>query len=129
MNAQTGTLKLVVTNIENNKGTINIALFDEANESKFLKDPKFAVQREIVKISNGQAGVLFYNIPFGTYAISVFHDENNNGKIERTFIGFPSEAIGISGNKLIFGHPDFEDCKFVLNSEEKRILIKLKSLF
>jgi uncharacterized protein (DUF2141 family) len=31
----------------------------------------------------------------GDYAISVFHDENSNGKLDRNFMGMPKEGVGI----------------------------------
>ena len=126
--AQTGTLTILVTNLENNNGLINVALYNEANKSTFLKDTKSASQRKIIEINNRKAVLMFSDVPFGTYAISVFHDENKNGKIDRTFIGFPSEATGISGNKFTFGPPNFDHAKFILDSKEKKILIKVISI-
>lgn len=125
--AQKGTLKIVVTDIESNKGTINAVLYDEAGKLGFLKNIESAHQKKIVKINNKQVAIVFTNVPYGTYAVSIFHDENNNGKIDRTQIGFPAEPWGISGNKFVIGPPKFKDGKFKINSVSKTIKIKMKS--
>lgn len=127
--AQTGTIKIVVTNLENTNGFVHALLYNEANKNCFLKEEKLATQHKIVKINDKKSIVTFENVSYGVYAVSIFHDENSNGKVDLSFIGIPSEAVGISGNKFVIGQPKFDDGKFVLNSEEKTILIKLKSIF
>ena len=127
--AQTSTLKLIITNLDNNEGILNVAIYNEENKVFFPKNPDSAFIKKNIEIRNQKGLVVFSNIPYGTYAVSVFHDENNNGKIDRTFIGFPSEAFGISGNKFVFGPPKFDDGKFHLNSKERLILIKMKNFF
>jgi len=34
----------------------------------------------------------------GKYAVSVFHDENSNGKLDTNFLGIPREGVGASNN-------------------------------
>ena len=36
------------------------------------------------------------NVPPGTYAAQAFHDEDDNGKLDRTLLGLPKEAMGFS---------------------------------
>ena len=67
----------------------------------------------------------FENIPEGTYAVSIFHDENNNDKLDSNFIGIPKEDYGCSNNaKGFMGPPKWKDAKFELNSD-KTITITL----
>jgi len=125
--SQKGTLKIIVTDIETNKGTINAALYNEAGKSGFLKNIESAHQKKIVKISNKKVALVFYNVPYGTYAVSIFQDENTNMKLDRSSIGFPAEPWGISGNKFVMGPPKFNDGKFKIDSKNKTIKIKMKS--
>ena len=68
--------------------------------------------------------VLIDNIGPGDYAISVFHDEDENGAI--TFGGIlnfiPQEGFGFSNNPTIgMSQPNYNDCKFTI--EEGQTLI------
>ena len=57
----------------------------------------------------------FEDIPEGTYAVSIFHDENDNGKMDTNFLGIPSEDYGCSNDASGFlGPPKWEDAKFQL---------------
>ena len=40
----------------------------------------------------------FNNIENGKYAISAYHDENSNNKLDKNFIGIPKEDYGFSNN-------------------------------
>jgi uncharacterized protein (DUF2141 family) len=64
-------------------------------------------------IQHGQAVCDFSGIAPGTYAVSVFHDENSNGKLDRNLLGMPKEGVGVSNNAAgHFGPPKFDDMAF-----------------
>lgn len=127
LNAQKGTLKIIITDIESDKGNIKTALYNESQKQWFLKSVSKADCLKEVTIKNNKATVIFTDVPYGTYAISLFHDKNNNGEFDRTSVGFPDEPYGISGNKLTIGPPKFKDSKFKFNSSEKLLYIKMKT--
>ena len=81
-------------------------------------------------VANKKAQLVFENLPAGTYAISVFHDENNNQKMDKNFLGIPKEGYGASKNKLPFASaPDFDDNKFqVLQNTITNLTIRLRNL-
>ena len=39
------------------------------------------------------AQVTFKDLPQGSYAVSVLHDENGNGKMDKNFVGMPKEGL------------------------------------
>ncbi len=123
---QAGTIKIVIPDIENTKGTIKVALYNEAGKKGFLKELDLAFRKTETGIKNNTAIIFFRNIPYGVYAVSLFQDENNNGMIDRAPIGFPTEPYGVSGNKNTIGPPKFNDCKFELNTKERKLKINLK---
>lgn len=52
-------------------------------------------------------------LPHGRYAIAAFADLNKNGKLDRSFIGKPSEPYGFSNDaRQLFGPPDFAHAAF-----------------
>jgi uncharacterized protein (DUF2141 family) len=56
------------------------------------------------------------DIPPGEYAISAFHDANDNKKMDTNLFGIPKEPIGISNNATGFmGPPKYNDAKFTVN--------------
>jgi len=44
------------------------------------------------------AQVAFTDLHDGVYAVSVFHDENENQKLDKDFVGIPKEGYGASNN-------------------------------
>ncbi len=116
----TYTINVTVTNVESNKGKVFLALYN--SESSFLEK---VMQGTTSKIYNNSCAVVFKNIPEGTYAVSIFHDENDNGKMDTNFVGIPKEDYGCSNNaKGFMGPPKWEDAKFELNAN-KQLTISL----
>lgn len=78
-------------------------------------------------IKNNKATLIYDNVPFGKYALTVHHDLNNNGIMDRNFIGYPKEGFGLSRNPtILLSVPDFEECEFELNSSIKTLHVVLK---
>jgi uncharacterized protein (DUF2141 family) len=69
-----------------------------------------------MKISAKQANNLSVMVAgAGTYAVSLIHDENGNGKLDTT-LGMPREGFGFSRNPAIsFGPPKFKSASFAVN--------------
>jgi len=101
-------ITLEINSIDTDDGQMRIGLYD--SEDNWLKKPLKGITGKIV---DGTCKASFSNIPDGTYAISVFHDENNDGKLETNFLGIPSEDTGSSNDSPSrFGPPKWEDAKF-----------------
>ena len=115
-----------IANFENNKGVCRACLFNSAEA--FEKSNPMACQ--IVPVSDKKAQAVFQNVPDGTYAIFVFHDTNNNGKMDTNFLGIPKEGYGASGNKLPFAAaPTFKDNKFaVATNTTTHLRIRIRNL-
>jgi len=73
----------------NDKGQMLCALFSSAQAEAFPKKADKAVARPTAKIAERQAVCDFAGVAPGTYAVSVVHDENSNGKLDTNFIGMP----------------------------------------
>jgi uncharacterized protein (DUF2141 family) len=122
----TRTLTVRVMGARNTKGKIGVTLF--RNAQGFPDDTSKAIRRESVEIDPNtmSAQVTFKDLPQGTFAVSVLHDENGNGKMDKNFVGMPKEGYGASNNpKKKKRPPTFDEAKFSLNSEEQTIEITL----
>ena len=113
----TATLTVRVTGARNTKGKIWVTVFQDAQG--FPEDPSKAVRQQSVDIDPNtmSAQVTFKDLPQGTFAVSVLHDENGNGKMDKNFVGMPKEGYGASNNpKKKKRAPTFDEAKFSLNS-------------
>ncbi|MEQ8812808.1 MAG: DUF2141 domain-containing protein [Imperialibacter sp.] len=101
-----GTLTVEIKGIKNVKGDIRVALYDL--KENFLTDRLY--KGKVEKVNGESVRVQFTNLPFGSYAISVFHDENENGKLDTGLFGIPKEPYGFGNDSMgILGPPDFEE--------------------
>jgi uncharacterized protein (DUF2141 family) len=58
------------------------------------------------------------NIPAGTYAVAIFQDNNDNGKLYENMFGAPKEPFAFSNNIIPkFSTLSFDDCKFQFSKE------------
>lgn len=100
-----------IDGLHNDKGQVVCGLFVSAAD--FPKRSDKAAAHAVSVITDGRASCEFSGIAPGTYAISVFHDENSNGKMDTNFMGIPREGVGASNNAQgHFGPPKFADAAF-----------------
>lgn len=121
-----GDITVKINNCHNDKGEVLVTLYK--SEDGFPEEPEKAYKKITSKIKDGKSDIVFSDIPYGEYAISILHDENGNGKMDKNMIGIPKEGNGASNNPESFGPPKYKDAKFMLNSQASTIDIKLKYL-
>jgi uncharacterized protein (DUF2141 family) len=105
------TITIHFEGMKSDKGSLFVAIYDTKNS--FLKK---RFKGDITKIVDNKATIILKDIPTGEYAVSAFHDANNNKKMDTNFFGIPKEPIGISNNATGFmGPPKYNDAKFTVN--------------
>jgi len=120
--AQNSNLVVTVSSIKNNTGLLTVELYNA--EGKFLKTSYKTVSSAI---KSNTATVTFIGIPKAEYTVMAYHDENNNRKLDKNFIGMPKEAVACSNNaKGFMGPPKYEDAKFTITADSK-ISIKMNA--
>ncbi len=125
LNAQDhGNLHVIVTNIKQSEGSIQLAIYN--SEETFMKD---ALSTQTVKAdTSGTVLVVFSDLPYGDYALSIFHDINDNEELDTNFMGIPKEPFGFSNNSMgAFGPPSFEKASINVKEPDTQTGIKLKS--
>jgi uncharacterized protein (DUF2141 family) len=101
-----------ILNIRNSTGTVACALFESAEgfPYEYLRS---ATNVMVIKIRKAQARCDFEDVPPGTYAMAVVHDENMNGKLDTNWLGLPTEGYGFSNDaKAVLSAPSFADASF-----------------
>src|SRR4051812_35404885 len=114
-------LCVTVTNIHGG-GLIRSGMYRPSD--KFLKytpigyiaDPK----------GQNQVTINISDLPYGEYAMVLFHDKDGNGELNQKIFGIPTEPFGFSNNvRPKMSAPKFEKCKFVYNQDNTCITIRL----
>jgi uncharacterized protein (DUF2141 family) len=121
--AQTGTLRVEISGIDEIKGLVSTGLY--SNEEGFPDKGK-EYKGADVEITGQTIVYTFKDLSFGIYAIALFHDINSNGKLDKNFLGIPTEGYAFSNN--LFGAfglpPGFKDASFEVRGD-KTINIKM----
>ena len=100
-----------IEGLHSDRGQVVCALFAAADD--FPKEIDRAFARVATQIMSGRATCEFPGLPVGVYAVSVFHDENLNGRLDTNWLGIPREGVGASNNpKPRMGPPKFAAAKF-----------------
>jgi uncharacterized protein (DUF2141 family) len=114
-----------VLDIRNSKGTVACALF-EGPDGFPIEYLHVATNVMVIKIRKSQASCEFDDIPPGTYALAVIHDENMNGKLDVNALGIPTEGYGFSNDAASwFGAPTFKDASFRYDGHSLDMTISL----
>lgn len=117
-------LVLDIDNIEEAKGYVWVGVYD-SQKSFLQKDAALAIIGEEVK-ETGRIRMEVKDIPYGTYAVALFHDVNSNGKLDQGMFGIPKEPYVFSKPlKSKWRAPTFEDVKFNFSTANKRLDLKL----
>ncbi|MDB5281536.1 MAG: hypothetical protein JWO06_611 [Bacteroidota bacterium] len=116
-------LTLTVSNLETHTAPIIVGVYGPDNnfpgEQDQLKVYTFRPNGEVL---NAQ----ITDLPYGEYAMAIYQDVNENGKIDKNWVGIPTEPYGFSNNVIPhFKAPSFEDCKFDYNSDSPPVEITL----
>lgn len=99
-------LTVYVKGITTIKGDLYIAIY--LGEENFQKQTVAATR---VKVRHSSESISF-DLPKGEYAITLYQDLNNNGRLDKLF-SVPVEPYGISNNGD--GFPSYDATKFIFN--------------
>jgi uncharacterized protein (DUF2141 family) len=130
-----GDLTVAITGVHSRAGTLMIGLYDtpagfdkaieQSTKQGLLNDPT-RVAGVAVRAVTGTQSMVFKNLEPGTYAIIVFHDENDNGMLDENYWGVPTEGYAFSNNAQgLLGAPNFDAAAVVVDNADKAIEISL----
>ena len=119
-----GTLYIMVENVKKSQGKIMLAIY--AEEENFLSEVIYrGVHQEVTQ--SGEVRVEIADLPYGTYAICLYHDVNSNEELDTNFMKIPKEPYGFSNNaRGIFGPPKYKNAQFMFSATEQEIRIEIK---
>jgi uncharacterized protein (DUF2141 family) len=124
---QANIIHVEIRGLRNDKGQVSCALY--SSPEGFLKKIEKAVARVNSAISDREAVCEFSGIVQGTYAVSTFHDENSNSKLDTNIMGMPREGVGASnGARGHLGPPKFDAAAFHFSGGRVELKITIKYL-
>ncbi|HSC69093.1 MAG TPA: DUF2141 domain-containing protein [Cellvibrio sp.] len=115
-------LTVTVDNIKSAQGNLLVAVYDKAES--FDANTNWVVARKIPMVEPSMV-LEFKDLPAGDYAVKLFQDENQNGQIDKSSMGIPTEPYGISNNGGTFAPPSFDEAKVGVETTT-RIAIHLR---
>ena len=122
-----GNLTIQVRGLFHERGQVVANLFREGDDVMKI-DTVYLQSHD--KISEKQAQLVFHNLQYGKYALTVFHDENSNGKLDHNLLRMPAEPLGFSNGfqlGLFSGLPSFEKLQFIFGPSTDTIVITLNN--
>jgi uncharacterized protein (DUF2141 family) len=122
-----GDVAATVTGLRSSKGQVFACLTTRsATFPQCDRDP----QARVLRLPAATTVELnFGPIAAGRYAISLFHDENGNGRLDKRLV-IPREGYGFSRNApVVMGPPSFASAAFTVGAEGHHETIRMHYIF
>ena len=109
-------LTITVDNFDTAGGTLYLSVFN-SQESYDTSDSSLATLAAQGKVTDSTYAITLHNLASGVYAVRLFHDENDNGKLDSNMLGIPREGYGFSNNGGRMGPASFDDAAVTVEDD------------
>jgi uncharacterized protein (DUF2141 family) len=129
---------LLATGAIRAQGTLNVEVIKNKPEaggqlmmllcpSKEAYDDEKGCTPKMIPAEGRTVRVTFTDVTPGTYAVKVFHDINSNGKLDKSWIGWPQEPYGFSNDAPVnMGPPSFKLAAITVKEGAQTVRISLR---
>lgn len=116
-------LTVIITDLRSTDAPVVLGLYRE-NDSFLHKE---GILKAYTFIPNGKTlTAQITDQEYGEYAISIYQDENSNGKMDKNFLGIPKEGYCLSNNfRPKLKAPSYDDCKFDYDAKSNTITLNM----
>lgn len=123
--AAAGEVVITVTDLRSDKGVVRACMTKREDVfPKCIKDP--GAYRTVVPAGKA-VEIRFVDVKPGDYAVALLHDENANGKADRSMGMMPKEGYGFSRDAPVrMAPPRFRDAVFHTGEGSQRVNIKMR---
>jgi uncharacterized protein (DUF2141 family) len=122
--AETESVTVVVSALVSTTSPVRLYFYN--TREGFLKSGKWAFSKSVMPEGKSQFS-LPVELPQGEWAVAITQDMNNNNKIDKNFLGIPTEPYAFSNNvRPTIAAPDFNECKFTVSGPGRVVSIVLK---
>ena len=124
-NAPPAELEVDLAGLRSGRGLVHACLTQNPHHFPDCEKDPARIQ---LTVPAGARQLRFSGIAPGRYALSVFHDENSNRKLD-TFMGIPREGFGFSRSPVVrFGPPRFDKVALDLVARLTRTTVRMQYL-
>ncbi len=116
-------LRLTVSNIQIPKGRIRVAIYNSAGT--FLDEKRYYATQNTAA-NTGDAVTFDFSLPYGDYAVTTYHDINENRLLDRNGLGIPEEPYALSRCNVKWRKPYFDEAKMTFNQPNTNVNLVLK---
>jgi uncharacterized protein (DUF2141 family) len=118
---------VTVRGFRNRAGALRVKLV--ADGEGFPGSDTHSAAKRRVPIGSTEVRVTFDGVAPGGYAVVALHDEDDDGTLDRSRLGLPTEGVGFSsGARMRFGPPTFEEARFELGARDAELAVDLQYL-
>ena len=96
-------LQVSVSGMRSANGSLVITIYPD--DAQHFLDGKYKLARQTVPVALPVTHACFVVGPQGSYAVALFHDENDSGHMETNLLGIPTEGYGFSNNPTLYLGP------------------------
>ena len=122
--ADTSPVTVVVSSLVSTTAPVKLYFYN--TREGFLKSGKWAFSKAVQPGGKSEF-TLPIDLPKGEWAVAITQDLNNNNKIDKNFLGIPTEPYAFSNNvRPTMAAPGFDECKFLVDGPGKVVSIVLK---
>lgn len=119
-----GRLSVNVSGLHSDSGVVRCGLYASADT---FRKPGREVRGVVARPNGQRATCVFSGVAAGSYAVAVFHAEQNETQIEYGMLGKPKQGYGFSRNpSSTFGPPNFEAAAFDFTGANQTMPVTLQ---
>lgn len=122
-NAPAASLAVRIEGLREAKGHLMLSVSDSAEAWDGKAEARTRLRRPV---SASSETIRFDDLPPGSYAVQVFHDANDNGRMDTNVVGMPVEGYGFSRNPLVMRKATYDEARFELAPDGGEIVIELR---
>jgi len=117
---------------QNNEAPVKFSICD-SEECHAKRDKGYVdIDGELIEVNDNFRKYRIKNVEPGERSLSAYHDLNNSGKLERSYIlGIPQEPVGFSrlAVQKIRRHPKWDAVKFHVGENDTSVMVHLVDKF
>lgn len=117
-------LNITFSNIKKAEGKLFVALFKKG--IGYPDKHELASTWEVLDVNMPETVWTVEVDEESDYAVTVYHDVNNNGRLDKNWMGVPTEPMGFSNDvRPVFSAPSYLSASFVPKNVPNGITIRL----
>lgn len=117
---------LEIKGLASNQGQILVAVYDASGDKSWLDAPIYQIALDASLAKNGVLTHTLAALEAGDYAVRLFHDENNNQRLDTAANGIPLESFAFSAQGPFTGVPTIEQAAFEVIGNAAHIELVLR---